>query len=148
MNQTRSKIPSKGLTPNYHGAVRVLGELQTVVMEILWSESPLSVLEVEQKLLKKREIAHTTVLTTLDRMHKKGLLLREKDGKAFFYSPRHSKEEFEHDVAQEVLSGLLSQFAEPALSAFIELVGEDGEKLDQLEELIRLKRKEINRETE
>ena len=94
---------------------------------------------------KKRGIAHTTVSTTLDRMHQKGFLVREKQGKAFVYSPRYSKEEFERGVAQEVLSALLSQFAEPALSAFVELVGEDATKLDQLEDLIRHKREQKNR---
>ena len=61
-------------------------------------------------------------------MHGNNLLLREKQGKAYVYSPRYSKAEFERGVTQEVLSGLLTQFAELALSAFVELVGEDGEK--------------------
>jgi predicted transcriptional regulator len=146
MKPIKSKITSSGFSPGKRGTSQVLGELQTAVMEILWKEPDLTVTEVEQRLQKKREIAHTTVATTLDRMHRKGFLLREKQGKAFVYSPRYSKDEFERGVAEEVLSGLLSQFSEPALSAFIELVGEDGDKLDQLEELIRLKREEIERE--
>ena len=145
MNRIKPKITSKGFSPSKRGAAgQVLGELQTVVMEILWQTSPLSVTDVEHQLQKKREIAHTTVLTTLDRMHQKGFLLRQKQGKAFVYSPRYTKEEFERGVAQEVLSALLSQFAEPALSAFVELVGEDGAKLDQLEDLIRHKRAQKN----
>ncbi|HXG83902.1 MAG TPA: BlaI/MecI/CopY family transcriptional regulator [Pyrinomonadaceae bacterium] len=143
MKRIKPKITLRGFTPGKRGTAQVLGELQTAVMEILWSESPLAVTEVEQKLQKNREIAHTTVLTTLDRMHGNNLLLREKQGKAYVYSPRYSQAEFERGVAQEVLSGLLTQFAEPALSAFVELVGEDGEKLDQLEELIRLKRERM-----
>ncbi len=146
MKSQKLKITSKGFSPGKRGAAaQVLGELQTAVMEILWLASPLSVTDVEQKLQKKRGIAHTTVSTTLDRMHQKNLLLREKQGKAFVYSPRYTKEEFERGVAQEVLSALLSQFAEPALSAFVELVGEDGAKLDQLEDLIRPKRQQKNR---
>ncbi len=144
MNRIKPKITSKGFTPGKRGAAaQVLGELQTSVMEILWREPHLTVSDVEEKLQKKREIAHTTVSTTLDRMHQKGFLLREKEGKAFIYAPRYSKEEFERGVAQEVLSALLSQYSEPALSAFVELLGEDDEKLDQLEDLIRLKREQI-----
>lgn len=143
MKRFKPTITGKGFSPNKIGAEQVLGELQTAVMEILWNEAPLSVSEVETKLRKKREIAHTTVLTTLDRMHGKGFLLREKQGKAFAYSPRYSKEEFERGVAQEVLSALLSEFTEPALSAFVELVGEDSDKLDQLEDLIRHKRESL-----
>lgn len=149
MKRVKPKITLKGFSPGKRGAAaQVLGELQTAVMEILWRESPLAVTDVEQRLQRKRGIAHTTVSTTLDRMHRKGFLLREKQGKAFAYSPRYSKEEFERGVAQEVLSALLSQFAEPALSAFVELVGEDGEKLDQLEDLIRHKREQKNRLSE
>jgi predicted transcriptional regulator len=144
MKRITPKITSKGFSPDKRGTGQVLGELQTAVMEILWRNLPLSVSEVEQKLQENREIAHTTVLTILDRMHGKGLLLREKQGKAFVYSPRYSKEEFERGVAQEVLSALLTQFTEPALSAFVELVAEDETKLDQLEDLIRSKREQLN----
>ncbi len=145
MNRIKPKITSKGFSPGKRGAAaQVLGELQTAVMEVLWREPHLTVTDVEEKLQKTREIAHTTVSTTLDRMHGKGFLLREKEGKAFVYAPRYSKEEFERGVAQEVLSALLSQFSEPALSAFVELLGEDDEKLDQLEDLIRRKREQIN----
>ena len=143
MKKIKPKITSKGFTPGKSGTHLVLGELQTDVMEILWkSTNKMSVLDVEKILLKNREIAHTTVATTLDRMFSKGFLLREKQGKAFVYSPKFSKAEFEKGVAQEVLGSLLSQFTEPAISTFIELIGEDSEKLDQLEELIRLKREE------
>jgi predicted transcriptional regulator len=75
-------------------------------------------------------------------MHRKGYLLREKQGKAFVYSPRYTRREFERGVAQEVMGALLGQFTEPALSAFVDLVGEDGAALDQLEAMIREKRRE------
>lgn len=136
------KITLRGFRPGSRGAGLVLGELQTAVMEILWREPGLTVNEVEERLRRKREIAHTTVLTTLDRMHASGYLLREKQGKAFVYSPRYTREEFERGMAQEVLSALLGQVTEPAISAFVDLVGEDAEALDRLEEVIREKRRE------
>jgi predicted transcriptional regulator len=142
MKNILPKITLKSFSPGKNGAAQVLGELQTAVMETLWREPDLTVTEVEQRLQKSREIAHTTVQTTLDRMHGKGLLSREKKGKAFVYAPRFSRDEFERGIAEEVLGALLSQFAEPALSAFVELVGEDGAKLDQLEDLIRHKREQ------
>jgi predicted transcriptional regulator len=142
MNRITPKITLKSFSPGKNGAAQVLGELQTAVMETLWTEPNLTVTEVETRLQATREIAHTTVLTTLDRMHGKGLLFREKQGKAFVYAPRFSKDEFERGIAQEVLSALLSEFSEPALSAFVELVGEDGEKLNQLEDLIKKKKAE------
>jgi predicted transcriptional regulator len=131
------RITLRGFRPGARGAGLVLGELQTEVME-----AGLTVNEVEERLRRKREIAHTTVLTTLDRMHASGYLLREKQGKAFVYSPRYTREEFERGMAQEVLSALLVQMTEPAISAFVELVGDDAEALDRLEEVIREKRRE------
>jgi predicted transcriptional regulator len=138
----RPKIALRGFKPGARGAAHVLGELETIVMELLWREPELSVSQVEDQLRRRREIAHTTVLTTLDRMYRKGYLTREKRGKAFIYSPRYSREEFEHGLAQEVLSALLGQFTEPAISTFVDLVADDEGRLDHLEALIREKRRE------
>ena len=136
------RITLRGFRPGARGAGLVLGELQTEVMEALWREPGLTVNEVEARLRQKRALAHTTVLTTLDRMHASGYLLREKQGKAFVYTPRYTREEFERGMAQEVLSALLVQVTEPAISAFVDLVGEDAEALDRLEKVIREKRRE------
>ena len=137
-----SKIALRGFRPTDRGIKQVLGKLEAEVMQILWQRSNQTVSEVEERLRRKREIAHTTVLTTLDRMHRKGYLTREKSGKAFVYAPRYTREEFERGLAQEVLGALLGGLGEPVLSTFVELVGEDEAKLGRLEELIRRKREE------
>lgn len=138
----RPKITLRGFKPDARGAAHVLGELETAVMEILWRTPDLTVVQVEERLQQRRQIAHTTVLTTLDRMHRKGYLTREKKGKAFSYSPRYTREEFERHLTQEVMEALLGQFTQPALSAFVDLVATDAGKLDQLEAMIRAKRQE------
>ncbi len=137
----RTKIALRGFRPDGRGTGRVLGELEAAVIEVLWAEPGLTVVDVEERLRRRREIAHTTVLTTLDRMHRKGYLTREKQGKAFVYSPAYSRQEFEQRMAQEVLGALIGGFSEPALSAFVDLVAEDAGALDQLEQLIHEKRK-------
>jgi predicted transcriptional regulator len=137
-----SRITLRGFRPADRGVKQVLGKLEAEVMEILWRRSNQAVSEVEERLRRRREIAHTTVLTTLDRMYRKGYLTREKSGKAFVYAPRYTREEFERGLAQEVLGALLGGLGEPVLSTFIELVGEDDAKLERLEELIKRKRKE------
>jgi predicted transcriptional regulator len=71
-------------------------------------------------------------------------LKREKQGKAFAYTPSYSRDEFEKMMAQEVLGALLGQFTEPALSAFVDIVGEDAENLDRLEAMIKEKRRKQN----
>jgi len=134
------KIALRGYRPTDRGIKQVLGKLEAEVINILWQKRDQTVVEVEERLRRKREIAHTTVLTTLDRMHRKGYLTREKQGKAFAYSPRYTREEFERGLAQEVLGGLLGGLSEPVLSTFIDLVSEDDAKLDRLEALIKEKR--------
>lgn len=140
--EKRPTITQRGFNPGARGPSQVLGELETAVMELLWARPGQTVNEVEAVLQRRRDIAHTTVLTTLDRMHRKGYLAREKRGKAFVYSPRYSAEEFQRGIAREVLGGLLGYVAEPAISAFVDLVAADPGALDQLETLIREKRRQ------
>lgn len=135
------KIAQRGFRPGGRGTGHVLGALESAVIEVLWASPALTVIDVETQLRRSREIAHTTVLTTLDRMHRKGYLTREKQGKAFIYSPAYSREEFERAMAQEVLGALIDDFTKPALSAFVDLVAEEVGALDELEQLIREKRK-------
>jgi len=135
-----SRITLRGFRPADRGVKQVLGKLEAEVMQILWRQPDQTVTEVEEKLRRRREIAHTTVLTTLDRLHRKGYLTREKSGKAFVYAPRYTREEFERGLAQEVLGALLGGLGDPVLSTFVELVGADEAKLERLEELIRRKR--------
>jgi len=143
MRSIHPKITLRGFKPGARGAGHVLGELETAVMEVLWRAPGQTVNEVEEHLRQRRGSAHTTVLTTLDRMHRKGYLLCEKQGKAFVYTPRYTREEFERGVAQEVLGALLGQFTESALSAFVDLVSEDAGGLDHLEAMIREKRSDL-----
>jgi predicted transcriptional regulator len=136
------KIAMRGFRPTDRGVKQVLGKLEAEVMNVLWQRPDQTVSEVEERLRRRRDIAHTTVLTTLDRMYRKGYLVRGKQGKAFVYAPRYTQDEFERGLAQEVLAGLLGGLGEPVLSTFVDLVGEDGTKLDRLEELIRRKRQD------
>ncbi|MGI8783452.1 MAG: BlaI/MecI/CopY family transcriptional regulator [Acidobacteriota bacterium] len=147
MKPIHPRVTLRGFRTGARGADRVLGELEASVMELLWREPRATVNEVEERLRRHREIAHTTVLTTLDRMHHKGYLTREKRGKAFVYAPRYTREEFERGIAQEVLGTLLGQFTEPALSTFVDLVSQDAGVLDQLEAIIREKRRKQGKNT-
>ena len=124
-----------------------LGKLERKVMQLAWRRGTVSVREVYDEL--SGRIAYTTLMTTLDRLYKKGLLAREKDGRAFVYAPRVSPEEFERGIAQDVLDALLgrSQDAvEPVLACIVDAVSEhDRELLDELERLVREKRRQLRR---
>jgi predicted transcriptional regulator len=141
--KAQPRIALRGFRPAAIGMQSVLGELETAVMELLWANAAgQTVMDVEQRLQRRRPIAHTTVLTTLDRLHRKGYLARERQGKAFIYAPRFTREAFQRAMAEEVLGALLGQFNAPALSAFVDLVGDDPAALDRLEAIIRAKRRE------
>ena len=116
-------------------------------MEVLWSQGESNVREVGQKI--DRPLAYTTIMTTLDRLYKKGLLDRRKEDRAFFYSPRLSRHEYEHKRAGHLVAGFLTgsqPSSELLISCLIEAVGESNEELlDELEKKIRLKRRELGR---
>jgi predicted transcriptional regulator len=91
-------------------------------------------------------VAYTTLMTTLDRLYKKRLLDRTKSGRAFVYAPRVSAAELEQGIAEDVIDALLGGAAEPVLACIVDAVGErDRELLDELERLVREKRKELRR---
>jgi predicted transcriptional regulator len=116
-------------------------------MEIVWEHGEGSVRDVMQWL--SRPLAYTTVMTTLDRLYKKGLLDRRKSERAFAYSSRFTRREWEQKRAGEFVAGLLGgqqPGSEVLISCLVEAVGEHDEALlDELEKRIKLKRREISK---
>ena len=124
-----------------------LGKLEREMMQIIWQRGQVSVRDVHDEL--EGRIAYTTLMTTLDRLYKKGLLEREKDGRAFIYAPRVSPAEFERGIAQDVLDALIGRnedAVEPVLACIVDAVSEhDRELLDELERLVKEKRRQLRR---
>ena len=126
------------------------GVLERDVLGVLWAGGDLAVRDVQARL--SREAAYTTVMTTLDRLYKKGVLTRRQVGRAFFYSAALTRSQLQAQIAGHVLSGLLQGrdgATAPLLSNFVESVGEqDGgaELLRELEEIVRQKRRQLARE--
>ena len=125
----------------------VLGPLEMQVMNVVWSVARFSVRDVVERLNSK--LAYTTVMTTLDRLFKKGLLEREKSERAFLYSPALSSQDWERRRAGDLVAGFLAG-PEPSrdllLSSLVDAVGQhDAVLLDELEEKIRKKRRELSR---
>lgn len=122
----------------------LLGPLEMQVMNVVWSVAPCSVRDVVERLNCK--LAYTTVMTTLDRLFKKGILTRLEEGRAFRYAPRFSREEMHRQAAGYAFRQLLD--ASPAsalpLSFLVEILGErDAQLLDDLRELVESKRREL-----
>jgi predicted transcriptional regulator len=115
-----------------------IGPLEERVLELLWRDrGELSVREVQQQL--GDDLAYTTVMTTLDRLFKKGLLERRRSGRAFRYASRTSREAFAAGFLRHWLRRLLPGApARPLLASFVDTVGEhDRELLAELERLVR-----------
>lgn len=130
-----------------HADEPALGHLESTVLEILWNRGESSVHDVMGGL--DRALAYTTVMTTLDRLYKKGLLERRKWERAFLYSPRLSRREFQQKRAGDFLAAFLAgprPSGELLISCLVEAVGRHDESLlDELEKKIRLKRRQLCR---
>jgi predicted transcriptional regulator len=122
----------------------VFGELELRVLETLWRLGSATVSDVHASF--QPRLAYTTLMTTLDRLFKKGALERAKRGRAFVYRPCRTRDEMERGVAAQILSRFLRddpRDAEPVLSSLVEAVSEkDRALLDELERLVREKRRE------
>jgi predicted transcriptional regulator len=123
---------------------RQLGPLEQRMLDVLWARGPATVRELIESSCE--DLAYTTVMTTLDRLFKKGLLTRSEEGRAFLYAPRFSREELQREAAGNALRQLLD--ASPAsslpLSFLVEILGErDAGLLDDLRTLVECKRREL-----
>ena len=122
---------------------RSLGELEIAVLATLWdSTAPLSVREVQQQ-LRRPELAYTTVLTVLDRLHEKKLVTRERDGRAFLYQAGMSREAWQGEHAARVLTGERTPPNRAVLMAFLDSAERaDPELIERLSALIAARRKQ------
>lgn len=121
----------------------MFGPLEVRVLEALWRRQSSSVRDLQADF---PDTAYTTLMTTLDRLHRKGVLDRVKDGRAFVYRPRFTPDELQSGLVEQVLDLLVGRdrrSMRPVLSCFVETVGErDAALLDELERLVREKRQE------
>ncbi|MGI9063387.1 MAG: BlaI/MecI/CopY family transcriptional regulator [Pseudonocardiaceae bacterium] len=87
-----------------------LGELEAVVMDVVWrSAGAVSVRDVLAEVTVSRPLAYTTVMTVLDNLHRKGWVTRDRQGRAYLYSPSASREE----AAARALRELLASTGDP-----------------------------------
>jgi predicted transcriptional regulator len=123
-----------------------LGKLERQVLEEIWRSDEVSVRDIFVAF--KEQVAYTTLMTTLDRLYKKQLLGRRKEGRAYYYSSRVSAEEMEQGIREDVIDGLLGRDADgvgPVLACIVDAVTQhDRELLDELDRLIQEKRQELD----
>jgi predicted transcriptional regulator len=126
--------------------VAALGPLEARLVEIVWRRgAPGTVRDVQRDV---PDLAYTTVMTTLDRLYKKGLLGRHKAGRAFVYSARLTPDQVRQTIASRVLAHLLGAArgcARPVLSGLVDTLESDAELLDELEQMVRDRREQLRR---
>ena len=123
------------------GLASLFGALELRVLEAMWGRGE----EVAVRDLQTDfpGAAYTTLMTTMDRLHRKGVLARRKVGRAFVYRPLSSRQDLESGLVTRALQPLLrGDNAQPILSFFVEEVSRhDDRLLDELERLVREKRR-------
>lgn len=104
--------------------VRGFGQLEAVIMDRVWNHGPdaaVTVRDIYDELTAERRIAYTTVMSTMDNLHTKGWLARERDGRAYRYWATLSREQHTARLMHEALKGGGSSDLVP--SHFIEQIG-------------------------
>jgi predicted transcriptional regulator len=114
--------------------VRGFGDLETVVMHMVWDhDGPVTVRELFDELRQERVIAYTTVMSTMDNLHRKGWLARVKEGKAYRYTPTASREEYSAGLMRDALAD--GGDTELVLSHFVAQMG--GAESEALRAVVR-----------
>jgi predicted transcriptional regulator len=136
----------KDATETPRTGAAVLGPLETRLLELLWAQPrPATVGHIQRAF---PELAYTTIMTTLDRLYRKGVLLRAKDGRAFAYAPRYTRAELLSEVISGHVADLLGAADEGTvlLSTLVRAVGRtDAALLDELDALVQAERRRLRR---
>lgn len=104
--------------------VRGFGQLEAVIMDRVWNHGPdaaVTVRDIYDELTAERRIAYTTVMSTMDNLHTKGWLARERDGRAYRYWATLSREQHTARLMHDALDG--GGRSDLVLSHFIEQIG-------------------------
>jgi predicted transcriptional regulator len=121
--------------------IEPLGELETAVMEVVWAKAPLTAREAWQELRRRKRRAYTTIMTTLDRLYRKGLLARDKQGLAWRYTPVLARPETHRLIATTLARRIVGAHGETALAAFVDAAATQPAHLERLAALIARRRR-------
>ena len=119
-------------------------ELELEILKVLWDEAPLPVREVRARLDAQagRPLAHSTVVTMLNIMHRKGFVRRRKDGKAFLFSPKDERKNVVGKMMGDLVSKVFDGSAAALVLDLLETNDLDTEELSEVRKLIARKAKE------
>ena len=113
--------------PSSERSSKVLGPLEDDIMEVVWSRGSATVSTVHKALREKKDIAYTTVMTTMSRLAKKHLLNQDTTNSSYVYTPTLSRDDFERYVVRGVVNGLFDDFGDEVIDYFLECVRQRGD---------------------
>lgn len=131
---------------HFRASLSQLGPLEQRLLDVLWQRGNATVRELLNCSAACRDLAYTTVMTTLDRLFKKKLLSRQAEGRAFRYAPRFTRQELHREIAGEAVRQLIeaSPTSSLPLSYLVEVLTErDAQLLDKLGEAVEAKRRQL-----
>lgn len=110
-------------------------------MSVVWNHNCATVRCVYDHLAREREIAYTTVMTTMDRLSKKGILKRTKMGKAYEYRPAQSEAQLCMGTTKAMIDMLVRRYGDLAIAQFVDTVDQiDPSKFAELKRLVNAHR--------
>lgn len=125
-------------TPSPSNTLPRLGELELTLLKALWETPDQSAHTLRHSLPASHACSLSTVQTTLERLHRKALVLREKQGHAYVYRARLGRSELLGKLLGGVIRQLHTGNLEPILSSFVDFADRfDDDTLDRLDELVR-----------
>ena len=120
-------------------------ELELVILKVLWKDAPLAVREVRDRLAERpfdRKLTHSSVITILNIMVRKGYLRREKEGKAFLFTPLTAEREVSRGMLADLLHRLFDGSASAVMLDLLEVSDVDSEEIRAMRALINRKARE------
>src|SRR5690606_17038940 len=113
-------------------------ELELEILKVLWQESPLPVRDVRKRLEEEagRPLAHSSVITMLNIMVRKGYLRRKRDGKAFLFAPKIAKDRVSGGVLRDVVAKLFDGSASAMVLNLLETADLDEDEMKELRRMV------------
>jgi predicted transcriptional regulator len=135
-------IPVQTYRLDQTGLMRLFGELEARIMDIIWDLSEGTIQDVCDRL---GEVNYLTITTVMNRLVYKNVLRRWRVGKAYYYAPLQRREEFIRDVSQQVVHSLIKDFGLLATNEFVDALEElPAEELAKLEQAIQQARRKAD----
>ncbi len=130
------------MTPQKKPAeIQQIGDLEADVMSVIWEKGQATVQDVLDDLAPRRSLAYTTVMTVMSRLAEKGILQREKVGRAFVYRPVVPQEKAAGSLLRSLVRRLYAGATGKAIAQLLESEENvDDAELERLEQLIRARR--------